>query len=74
MYDTWFSVRYYKWILERNFHDLNKGVRGNQVAMYFNYLLGPLSAWFNLFVSIVYIHVFYLSLLTLISMIGLQDF
>lgn len=23
--------RYYKWILERNFHDLNKGVRGNQV-------------------------------------------
>ena len=24
--------RYYKWILERNFHDLNKGVRGNQVT------------------------------------------
>ncbi|XP_021911116.1 protein CHROMATIN REMODELING 5-like [Carica papaya] len=23
--------QYYKWILERNFHDLNKGVRGNQV-------------------------------------------
>ncbi|KAF4394940.1 hypothetical protein F8388_017668 [Cannabis sativa] len=22
--------QYYKWILERNFHDLNKGVRGNQ--------------------------------------------
>lgn len=26
-----FCFRYYKWILERNFHDLNKGVRGNQV-------------------------------------------
>lgn len=26
--------RYYKWILERNFHDLNKGVRGNQVRIY----------------------------------------
>ncbi|KAJ9542713.1 hypothetical protein OSB04_029219 [Centaurea solstitialis] len=25
--------RYYKWILERNFHDLNKGVRGNQVSL-----------------------------------------
>ena len=25
--------RYYKWILERNFHDLNKGVRGNQVSI-----------------------------------------
>lgn len=25
--------RYYKWILERNFHDLNKGVRGNQVVI-----------------------------------------
>jgi chromodomain-helicase-DNA-binding protein 1 len=24
--------QYYKWILERNFHDLNKGVRGNQVS------------------------------------------
>jgi chromodomain-helicase-DNA-binding protein 1 len=28
-----FCVRYYKWILERNFHDLNKGVRGNQVSL-----------------------------------------
>jgi chromodomain-helicase-DNA-binding protein 1 len=26
--------RYYKWILERNFQDLNKGVRGNQVSIY----------------------------------------
>ncbi|PON97641.1 histone H3-K9 methyltransferase [Trema orientale] len=25
--------QYYKWILERNFHDLNKGVRGNQVSL-----------------------------------------
>lgn len=25
-------VRYYKWILERNFNDLNKGVRVNQVT------------------------------------------
>uniref|UniRef100_A0A7N0ZT06 SNF2 N-terminal domain-containing protein n=1 Tax=Kalanchoe fedtschenkoi TaxID=63787 RepID=A0A7N0ZT06_KALFE len=25
--------QYYKWILERNFHDLNKGVRGNQVCI-----------------------------------------
>ncbi|KAL3351120.1 hypothetical protein AABB24_019625 [Solanum stoloniferum] len=24
---------YYKWILERNFQDLNKGVRGNQVSL-----------------------------------------
>uniref|UniRef100_A0A7N0TB68 Protein CHROMATIN REMODELING 5 n=2 Tax=Kalanchoe fedtschenkoi TaxID=63787 RepID=A0A7N0TB68_KALFE len=24
---------YYKWILDRNFHDLNKGVRGNQVSL-----------------------------------------
>jgi hypothetical protein len=24
-------TRYYKWILERNFQNLNKGVRGNQV-------------------------------------------
>lgn len=29
----WFHLcRYYKWILERNFHNLNKGVRGNQVT------------------------------------------
>jgi hypothetical protein len=27
----WFFTRYYKWILERNFQNLNKGVRGNQV-------------------------------------------
>ncbi|CAH1447804.1 unnamed protein product [Lactuca virosa] len=26
-------VGYYKWILERNFHDLNKGVRRNQVSL-----------------------------------------
>ncbi|BAT80849.1 Protein CHROMATIN REMODELING 5 [Vigna angularis] len=25
--------QYYKWILERNFHNLNKGVRGNQVSL-----------------------------------------
>ncbi|KAJ6948287.1 protein CHROMATIN REMODELING 5-like isoform X2 [Populus alba x Populus x berolinensis] len=25
--------QYYKWILERNFQDLNKGVRGNQVSL-----------------------------------------
>ncbi|XP_057954932.1 protein CHROMATIN REMODELING 5 [Malania oleifera] len=25
--------QYYKWILERNFRDLNKGVRGNQVSL-----------------------------------------
>ncbi|XP_024529944.1 protein CHROMATIN REMODELING 5 isoform X2 [Selaginella moellendorffii] len=25
--------QYYKWILERNFSDLNKGVRGNQVSL-----------------------------------------
>ncbi|KAE8732378.1 Chromatin remodeling complex subunit isoform 1 [Hibiscus syriacus] len=25
--------QYYKWILERNFHDLNKGFRGNQVSL-----------------------------------------
>ncbi|KAL1152771.1 hypothetical protein V6Z11_A09G132200, partial [Gossypium hirsutum] len=25
--------QYYRWILERNFHDLNKGVRGNQVSL-----------------------------------------
>ncbi|XP_021751483.1 protein CHROMATIN REMODELING 5-like [Chenopodium quinoa] len=25
--------QYYKWILERNFHDLNKGVKGNQVSL-----------------------------------------
>ncbi|KAJ7960580.1 protein CHROMATIN REMODELING 5 [Quillaja saponaria] len=25
--------QYYKWILERNFNDLNKGVRGNQVSL-----------------------------------------
>ncbi|XP_078441863.1 chromatin remodeling 5 [Wolffia australiana] len=25
--------QYYKWILERNFHSLNKGVRGNQVSL-----------------------------------------
>ncbi|XWS28344.1 hypothetical protein CRYUN_Cryun25bG0060400 [Craigia yunnanensis] len=25
--------QYYKWILEHNFHDLNKGVRGNQVSL-----------------------------------------
>ncbi|RDX73732.1 Protein CHROMATIN REMODELING 5, partial [Mucuna pruriens] len=24
---------YYKWILERNFHNLNEGVRGNQVSL-----------------------------------------
>uniref|UniRef100_A0A7N0TB59 SNF2 N-terminal domain-containing protein n=1 Tax=Kalanchoe fedtschenkoi TaxID=63787 RepID=A0A7N0TB59_KALFE len=24
--------QYYKWILERNLHDLNKGVRGNQIS------------------------------------------
>lgn len=29
--------RYYKWILERNFNDLNKGVRVNQVKV-LNYL------------------------------------
>lgn len=28
--------QYYKWILERNFHDLNKGVRGNQVSKLLN--------------------------------------
>lgn len=27
------SIRYYKWILERNFNDLNKGVRVNQVTV-----------------------------------------
>ncbi|KAK8958001.1 CHD3-type chromatin-remodeling factor PICKLE [Platanthera zijinensis] len=25
--------QYYKWILERNYHSLNKGVRGNQVSL-----------------------------------------
>ncbi|RDX85218.1 Protein CHROMATIN REMODELING 5, partial [Mucuna pruriens] len=25
--------QYYKWILERNFHNLNKDVRGNQVSL-----------------------------------------
>ncbi|KAF8403596.1 hypothetical protein HHK36_011700 [Tetracentron sinense] len=25
--------QYYKWILERNFQDLNKGVRGNQISL-----------------------------------------
>lgn len=33
-------IRYYKWILERNFRDLNKGVRGNQVS-HFN----PFNLW-----------------------------
>ncbi|CAA6654095.1 unnamed protein product [Spirodela intermedia] len=27
------NSKYYKWILERNFHSLNKGVRGNQVSL-----------------------------------------
>ncbi|KAL0390776.1 UNVERIFIED_CONTAM: protein CHROMATIN REMODELING 5 [Sesamum calycinum] len=35
--------QYYKWILERNFHDLNKGVRGNQMVRMLDLLAEYLS-------------------------------
>ncbi|XP_050881731.1 protein CHROMATIN REMODELING 5 isoform X4 [Lathyrus oleraceus] len=35
--------QYYKWILERNFHDLNKGVRGNQMVRMLDILAQYLS-------------------------------